>query len=410
MTSRTKRKFGASSSAPPSANAPRFLILENEKWYKDKEKHGMVVETYVHSAIESQFKVKEALQRRNWEGILDLKGTYYPELVREFYANIVNKDKEKPIELISYVRGVQITISKETIEQHLKLPKSARILGFSQGAPTDDHLWLKCRAAAKFNGEVSRGKKNKVHLMNFSIQPRLICVLFGKNVMPLKNSESEARTVDLYLLDFLYHESDFPPAMEAPSLPGLMLQSMSKVVRSGKEDKQFVFPILISQLLKAAGVDTSGVFAASTDDQHGSINVAKMENFLYKKHEDLWYNPYKFGSYHPFPGDYDLPPALLALLKASVDSSARGLRQRASKRVLEKGSSSVVDTTVDESQDELDSVAEAPASDNLPQFRTWKDYVQYNEANKQRIEAKYDKILGMFQTVLDRLPPPPPPQ
>ncbi|OMO86111.1 hypothetical protein COLO4_21306 [Corchorus olitorius] len=95
-----------------------------------------------------------------------------------------------------------------------------------------------------------------------------------------------------------------------------------------------------------------------------------MENFLYKKHEDLLYNLYKSGSYHPFPGDYDLPPALLVLLKASVDSSARGLRQRASERVLEKGSSSVVDTTVDESQDELDSVAEAPASDNLPQFRT----------------------------------------
>ncbi|OMO61706.1 hypothetical protein COLO4_33359 [Corchorus olitorius] len=382
MTSRTKRKFAASTSAPSTATAPRFLIPENEKWYKDKEKHGMVVETYVHSAIESQFKVKEALQRRNWKGILDLKGTYYPELVREFYANIANKDKEKPIELISYVRGVQITISKETIEQHLKLPKSARILGFSQGAPTDDHLWLKCRAAAKFNGEVSRGKKSKVHLMNFSIQPRLICVLFGKNVMPLKNSESEARIVDLYLLDSLYHESDFPPAMEAPSLPGLMLQSMSKVVRSSKEDKQFVFPILISQLLKAAGVDTSGVFAASADDQHGCKNVAKMENFLYKNMRTC----------------------------ASVDSSARGLRQRASERVLEKGSSSVVDTTVDESQDELDSVAEAPASDNLPQFHTWKDYVQYNEASKQRIEAKYDKILGMFQTVLDRLPPPPPPQ
>ncbi|OMO97067.1 hypothetical protein COLO4_14902 [Corchorus olitorius] len=376
MTSRTKRKFGASSSAPPAANAPRFLTPENEKWYKDKEKHGMVVETYVHSTIESQFKVKEALQKRNWEGILDLKGTYYPELVREFYANVVNKDKKKPCELVSYVRGVHITISKETIEQHLKLPKSARTLAFSHGAPTDDHLWLKCRAAEKFNGEVSRGT-NKVYLMNFSIQPRLVCVLFG---------------------------------LEAPSLPGLMLQSMVKVVRSGKEGKHFVFPILISQLLKAARVDVSSVFSASTDDLHDCINVAKMENFLYKKHEDLWYNLYKSGSYHPFPRDYDLPPALLALLKASVDSSARGLRQRALERVLEKGSSSIVDTTVDESQDELDSAAEAPASDNLPQFRTWKDYVQYNEASKQRIEAKYDQILGMFQTVLDRLPPPPPPQ
>ncbi|OMO86110.1 hypothetical protein COLO4_21305 [Corchorus olitorius] len=155
MTSRTKRKFGASSSAPPAANAPRFLTPENEKWYKDKEKHGMVVETYVHSTIESQFKVKEALQKRNWEGILELKGTYYPELVREFYANVANKDKKKPSGLVSYVCGVHITISKETIEQHLKLPKSARILGFSHGAPTDDRLWLKCRVAEKFNGEVS---------------------------------------------------------------------------------------------------------------------------------------------------------------------------------------------------------------------------------------------------------------
>ncbi|OMP09044.1 hypothetical protein COLO4_05861 [Corchorus olitorius] len=375
MTSRTKRKFGASSSAPPAAKAPRFLTPKNEKWYKDKENMG----------------------------------TYYPELVREFYANVANKDKKKPSELVSYVRGVHITISKETIEQHLKLPKSARTLAFSHGAPTDDHLWLKCRAAEKFNGEVSRGT-NKVYLMNFSIQPRLVCVLFGKNVMPITSSENEARTVDLYLLDSLYHESDFRPGLEAPSLPGLMLQSMVKVVRSGKEGKHFVFPILISQLLKAARVDVSSVFSASTDDLHDCINVAKMENFLYKKHEDLWYNLYKSGSYHPFPGDYDLPPALLALLKASVDSSARGLRQRASERVLEKGSSSIVDTTVDESQDELDSAAEAPASDNLPQFRTWKDYVQYNEASKQRIEAKYDQILGMFQTVLDRLPPPPPPQ
>ncbi|OMO89223.1 hypothetical protein COLO4_19849 [Corchorus olitorius] len=382
MSTRNKRKFGASTYAPPAADVPRFLTPENEKWYKKRENHGMVIESFVHSAIESQFKVKEALQKRNWEGILDLKGTYYPDLVREFYANIANKDKEKPTELVSYVIGVCIAISKETIEQHLKLPESARILRFSQCAPTDDHLWLKCRAAAKFNGEVSLGKKSKVHLMNFSIQPRLICVLFGKNVMPLKNSENEAQTVDLYLLDFLYYESDLRPDMDAPSFHVLMLQSMTKVVRSGKGDKHFVFPVLISEILTAAGVDVSGVLSASTDDENDCINVSKIENFLYKKHNDLWYNLY----------------------------NAKELGQKASQRVLEKGSSSANNTILDVIQDELDSVSKAPASDTLPQFRSWKDYVQYNEARNQQIEAKYDKILALFQVVLERLPPPPPPQ
>ena len=60
--------------------------------------------------------MKSVFAKRNWEGLLELKGKYYPELVKEFYANVENKEKPKPTEIVSCVRGTKVVIFEASTE------------------------------------------------------------------------------------------------------------------------------------------------------------------------------------------------------------------------------------------------------------------------------------------------------
>ena len=43
--------------------------------------------------VEAAFQISQAFDQLGWAPILRLSTHYYPELVHEFYANIINKAK-----------------------------------------------------------------------------------------------------------------------------------------------------------------------------------------------------------------------------------------------------------------------------------------------------------------------------
>ena len=76
-----------------SSSTPRFTSEANRKWYDDHRENKLIVERTVAHDIEASFYIWDAFACLGWDPILDVQGDYYPELVREFYANIADKDE-----------------------------------------------------------------------------------------------------------------------------------------------------------------------------------------------------------------------------------------------------------------------------------------------------------------------------
>ena len=53
---------------------------------------NFVVEKMIHLTINQEFILTEAFVKVRWVLILQLLEVYYPQLVKEFYANIEDKD------------------------------------------------------------------------------------------------------------------------------------------------------------------------------------------------------------------------------------------------------------------------------------------------------------------------------
>ncbi|KAI5680947.1 hypothetical protein M9H77_02174 [Catharanthus roseus] len=60
-------------------------------WYNAKLRNRLVVERAVHDLLESQVGILDHFQAMEWDSLVTMTGDYYPNLVREFYANIFFK-------------------------------------------------------------------------------------------------------------------------------------------------------------------------------------------------------------------------------------------------------------------------------------------------------------------------------
>ena len=77
--------------SPDEYDASRFSSKENAKWYARKRIDTVVVEKTLSADLDESFKIRHAYNTLGWGRLLELSGLYYPELVRQFYANIINK-------------------------------------------------------------------------------------------------------------------------------------------------------------------------------------------------------------------------------------------------------------------------------------------------------------------------------
>ena len=99
----------------PNFDQLRFTSEANQNWLQARARAGLIVERIVDPLVDEQFEITRAFQTLGWDSLLHLSGVYYPGLVREFYANIVNKNDKKSREIQSYVKGVHILVTEGLI-------------------------------------------------------------------------------------------------------------------------------------------------------------------------------------------------------------------------------------------------------------------------------------------------------
>ncbi|VFQ86953.1 unnamed protein product [Cuscuta campestris] len=232
-----KRLNDDSSSSQPA----RFTKKAHESWYELRKEKNLVVEKIIHPDIDRVFRLTEAFRSVGWERMLTLSGEYFPDLVREFYANILNKE-EKSRMVKSSVRGTPITLTLDYLREFLNLrdPRAPFTYTINRnGFVADDHNYDIEATKTKFGCSDMRVRDLGLRW----IRARLLIYLFGFNIEPRASGLNEIRISDLYPADKMIFGLGRP---ERIALAPLILRCIHDVVASNRPDKNFVFPVLLS--------------------------------------------------------------------------------------------------------------------------------------------------------------------
>ncbi|GAB4860608.1 hypothetical protein Ancab_040050 [Ancistrocladus abbreviatus] len=202
-----KAPMGASGSGTvPRAVAGRpgpFTSPQNAKWHEKYCHNTLVVEKTLSDQLNSIFDVRRSFRVLGWDAILTPGGEYCESLVRQFYANIEDKDRPKLQEICSVVKGVPIYITRDYLACLLRVANEGepyvqlkQMVGSDLGFKLDRTL---DRAGVRPS---NRNGKWKIYTRDFRIHDRLIIYFFGYNVMPRASSGgNEARYANVYFLD-----------------------------------------------------------------------------------------------------------------------------------------------------------------------------------------------------------------
>lgn len=80
-----------------------------------------MVEHTLAPQLDCELQVSRKFNTLDWGPIINLNGVFYPRLVREFYANIENKEADPYTYIRSVIKGVKIIVSRDTIATSLNI-------------------------------------------------------------------------------------------------------------------------------------------------------------------------------------------------------------------------------------------------------------------------------------------------
>ena len=90
---RSRRKTASTSRDEPlpDYDTSTFTSLENQQWYEAGLDKEIIIEKHLAPEVDAHYHISMAFKRLEWENIFQLPKHCYPNLVREFYANVENK-------------------------------------------------------------------------------------------------------------------------------------------------------------------------------------------------------------------------------------------------------------------------------------------------------------------------------
>ena len=126
-----------------------------------------------------------------WASILTLSHHIYPDLVREFYANIDNKKGEK---IRSFAQGRQLTINRAKIGRILECNNQRPVIDLKKGFKSPNKYWDPSHAMTRFDLQYQLfrlSKKETILARVFNYRHRLIIYVIAHNVIPKKSQQGE---------------------------------------------------------------------------------------------------------------------------------------------------------------------------------------------------------------------------
>lgn len=243
----------------PKYDTRRFTSLENQQWYEDRATNSIINEKHLAPNVDDHYKITEAFAKIGWQAILNLPRYTYPNLVREFYANVVNKEGHSGDTIETQVRGKRLKITRSNIARLLNCSNVGENVDLKKEFHTTDNDWNPAEAIQRFgtNYKDSRKSKKKVILTkDFEHRHRLILYIFAHNIIPKRSSKNEVRKSDLYFLDKMFHGPG--PDLIGIPLPSVLISHMRTTARHQNTDYCFGFPRFLTLLFEKKKVNLSG--------------------------------------------------------------------------------------------------------------------------------------------------------
>ena len=255
-----------------------YSSKENFRWAMWKRMNTLVVEKTVTDEIDDAFHLRAGYATFGWDRLLTLSGDYYPELIRQFYANMEGKPFRHRHPLVSQVKGVKITVTTQLINEMLGLPTIGDVLTINQDRVTSDLAWRAKEAAQRFNVDWTP-TQSKLLAKYFEPGDRLLAYSFGFNVIPKGSSRNELRIADLYFLDKMRFGMN---AIQGIPIGYTILSRIRELLASRRRDITVIFPMLLTRVLQYHGVDFTGEFRCitTTADEISFETVFNMGYYL----------------------------------------------------------------------------------------------------------------------------------
>ncbi|OMO83282.1 hypothetical protein COLO4_22610 [Corchorus olitorius] len=214
---------------------------------------------------------------------------------KEFYANIEDKESKNSPLIRSWVRGVEIEINAEFIANFLKVEDRGPHMRVHNAEVKSEVTWFRSIAMESFGVNLIKKYGRQVIPANqLEVKHRVMPYILAHNVMPKSSSSKEVSVADLYIMDkmingFIHYGVEGIPL--GPIIFNFNFNCIRKVVSSGRDDKNFVFPDLITRILRHSKVPmrTHDVIK----EMHEFSNTS-FPGFGFKQRADgTWYNPIK---------------------------------------------------------------------------------------------------------------------
>ncbi|CAH9109657.1 unnamed protein product [Cuscuta epithymum] len=215
--------------------------------------------------------------------MLTLTGACYPQLVREFYANITDKETGFA-EIQTMVKGINIKVDPKLLSNILEISNAGPTLEYNQSDILSDKAYDEVAARCFLRLQTSFNTK---YLLD--IHTRLIVYVIGFNVVPHANDRHKVRKIDLYLLqNMLVGLGD----IEGIPLPRLIMKT---VVLSKKGEFFFCHPLLLTKIFRHFLVHFDGEEVVYTTKSN-ILDKETMSALKYKlSNSGKWYFPEGIG-------------------------------------------------------------------------------------------------------------------
>ncbi|XP_027178132.1 uncharacterized protein LOC113777297 [Coffea eugenioides] len=273
---RSRRKTASTGrdEPPPDYDTTRFTSLENQEWYEAGLAKEIIIEKHLAPEVDAHYHISTAFKRLGWENILQLPKYYYPNLVREFYANVENKQSHSGNLIVSWVRGRKVVLNREALRCFVQLIDEGEDVKLTKEFKARDP-WQVGEAVERLKGQYrERGtsKKLTVYADSFEHRYHLIFYLFAFNVVPKKSGKREIRNSDLYFLDKMIH--GLGRQLTGIPLPSIIISYMRTTARMRAGETCFGFPRLLSlvfEKLKVPRGTERAVVTRSVEEVNASI-------------------------------------------------------------------------------------------------------------------------------------------
>ncbi|XP_071927454.1 uncharacterized protein [Coffea arabica] len=226
-------------------DSARFNNRRNQEWHEEHANLEFLFEMHISPKIEMVYRISEAFAQFGWALILTLPDHYYPDLVREFYANIESKARHSGEMVKSWVCERRIVLSHQDLAAILGCMDDGRPVDLKEFVPPN-RRWDPSLAIARFGLEYQpfRFTRKDTILANvFESCHHLIIYMIVHNVIPKKTGHTEVRKSDIYFLDYMFHNWTSPYARI--SLPNIIISHIRSTARRKTTSFKLSFPRLL---------------------------------------------------------------------------------------------------------------------------------------------------------------------